>query len=630
MCFRKIVIFIGILFLLFPTFGIAKEVEQVRARIIAQNWLHHLTRQYGFGGYYGISPQIIDEEVAAFRNQVVGYNFILSPQGHILVPFRDDLPPVKLYSDSVTLRMADHSDVAEWIQEELFKIYEALDDHREELEHIDFPNTHNGRLWSLFETEPYSFTAQYEAALYGIASISLGPLLSTMWDQYDPYNMYCPLWYTGERTKTGCTATAAAQVMKYWNYPATGQGSTSYTWNNGQTDLILSRDFSQSTYHWDLMRKTYSISHTSEEKDAVARLISDVGIAFHMNYGTWGSIADPILYGPIAFPTYFKYKNTISSVYRTNYSSDSIWMQVFKNEVQNNRPCLFTIRDPNESYGHAVVVDGYRDSPSEQIHLNMGWSGSYDGWYASNNIVTGNNNWTDLNFQRAVIGIEPQTASCVSPGMPSNPSPSNGATEVSTNVTLSWSACANTTSYNVFFGTSFPLSYAGSTTSTSYSRSGLNNNTLYYWAINAIHDCGGSIIFSEGPLWSFTTIQTPLPDLTGQWDSLTQSCKNSPKGTRCTLKGKFTAQNIGNKDASSSTVKFYLSDNNTYNGGDTLLKQVSSGSIKAGGSKLINLNINLASGQTASGKYVIAVIDADNTLTESNESNNQAVYGPIP
>ena len=45
--------------------------------------------------------------------------------------------------------------------------------------------------------------------------------------------MYTPLWYTGEATVTGCVATAAAQIMKYWNFPPTGQGSTSYSWSNG-------------------------------------------------------------------------------------------------------------------------------------------------------------------------------------------------------------------------------------------------------------------------------------------------------------------------------------------------------------------------------------------------------------
>ena len=50
------------------------------------------------------------------------------------------------------------------------------------------------------------------------------PLLTTQWYQKSPYNQLCPSY-----TMTGCVATAMAQVMKYWNYPAFGRGSHSYT-----------------------------------------------------------------------------------------------------------------------------------------------------------------------------------------------------------------------------------------------------------------------------------------------------------------------------------------------------------------------------------------------------------------
>ena len=49
-----------------------------------------------------------------------------------------------------------------------------------------------------------------------------------------------------------------------------------------------------------------------------------------------------------------------------------------------------------------------------------------------------------------------------------------------------------------------------------------------------------------------------------------------------------------------------------------------------GGSKLLKLNYTLPSGQNASGKDVIAVIDPDDTIVETNELNNILVYGPIP
>lgn len=35
-------------------------------------------------------------------------------------------------------------------------------------------------------------------------------------------------------------------------------------------------------------------------------------------------------------------------------------------------------------------------------------------------------------------------------------------------------------------------------------------------------------------------------------------------------------------------------------------------------------------GESASGKYVIAVVDADNTISETDETNNTVLYGQIP
>lgn len=97
MSFRKMLILGVILFLIFSTSGagITKEVDQYRARTVAQNWLHHLKESHGFGNSEFIPPEvkIIGEEVMIYKNRVVGYNYILFPRGHIIVPFRDELPP---------------------------------------------------------------------------------------------------------------------------------------------------------------------------------------------------------------------------------------------------------------------------------------------------------------------------------------------------------------------------------------------------------------------------------------------------------------------------------------------------------------------------------------------------------
>jgi hypothetical protein len=119
-------------------------------------------------------------------------------------------------------------------------------------------------------------------------------------------------------------------------------------------------------------------------------------------------------------------------------------------------------------------------------------------------------------------------------------------------------------------------------------------------------------------------------DLTGTWTSLNKSCKNSKKGIKCNIKGKLNIQNIGIKDASSSLVRFYLSDDESYDDEDTYLKQISIGKIKSGKSMNKTLSYNFQYGETLADKYIIAVIDANDSVDEADEDNNEIAYGPLP
>ena len=142
-------------------------------------------------------------------------------------------------------------------------------------------------------------------------------------------------------------------------------------------------------------------------------------------------------------------------------------------------------------------------------------------------------------------------------------------------------------------------------------------------------DTGITSSWSTGLAVNITS--PPAPDFTGQWVSFTQTCKTTFKGNQCKESAGFTAQNIGNKDAPSTVyVGFYISGNNTFSQDDTLLKKVSVGKLKKGASKKITLSVTLPVGVTLTGKFVIAVIDPQNPIPESDENNNQIVYGPIP
>ncbi|MBM3435069.1 MAG: hypothetical protein FJY07_02500 [Bacteroidetes bacterium] len=97
------------------------------------------------------------------------------------------------------------------------------------------------------------------------------------------------------------------------------------------------------------------------------------------------------------------------------------------------------------------------------------------------------------------------------PVPPSDPSPADGAINQSINTILSWS-CADPDNdpltYDVYFGSSLPLSQvATGQTGTTFDPGPLNYSLTYFWKIIA-HDDHGNI--TEGPVWSFTTIPEPM------------------------------------------------------------------------------------------------------------------------
>ena len=237
----------------------------------------------------------------------------------------------------------------------------------------------------------------------------VGPLLTTRWDQSDPYNDLCPAG-----TATGCAATAQAQLMKYWNHPAFGTGSHSYTHDTyGQQ----AADFAHTLYDWDHMPDMPNWASSSQERLAVATLMYHIGVGVEMNYGlsfTGGSGAHNYnFFGDIspssqtALMKHFKYRPDMVTLARADYS-DAEYALLLKAELDSSRPILFSGRDPNG--GHSFVIDGYNSS--NQFHINWGWGSYCDGYYTIGSLNpsaggTGGNNGTYNQDNVALVGIRP-------------------------------------------------------------------------------------------------------------------------------------------------------------------------------------------------------------------------------
>lgn len=245
---------------------------------------------------------------------------------------------------------------------------------------------------------------------------SVSPLLGNIaWNQGDPYNLLCPTLTNAsgetERTVTGCVATATAQVMRYYKWPAKGTGSNSYTWEKG--GKTLSVDFSKSTYDWDNMTETYNSNSSTTEKNAVAKLMYDCGVSCNMEYnlssagGSAASAYDQVegLYN------YFGYDLGMEHLTRDYYKLTD-WNSIIKKEIDNSRPILY--RGTGSGGGHAFIIDGY--NASGYFHFNWGWGGSSDGYFVTTALNPGElgigGGAGGYNYNQGMtIGIQPAQAS---------------------------------------------------------------------------------------------------------------------------------------------------------------------------------------------------------------------------
>ena len=262
------------------------------------------------------------------------------------------------------------------------------------------------------------------------ASIQVDPLLTSAWDQDEPYNLYCP----GEgnnKAPTGCVATAISQVMNYWKYPEHGFGYNEYNYadytdtNFGWTYGTLSADFENTYYDWDNMVDTLHTTSDSASIKAVALLNYQCGIALNMLYKPGGSMAfvtieDNILFDTNHYPTriaaeniiprFFGYSSATEGRLRNEFSTVTGWINLLRDDLQKGRPIVFAgAAEEGPSAGHCFIVDGC--NPRLYFHINMGWGGSYDGDYRIDALSPYRYNFNSR--QQAIIGMRPPQFSSV-------------------------------------------------------------------------------------------------------------------------------------------------------------------------------------------------------------------------
>ncbi|OQX09027.1 MAG: hypothetical protein BWK80_47440 [Desulfobacteraceae bacterium IS3] len=475
-CIQKYLFFLFLLlFIVLPVKnGLAEDVNFEKAKTVAKNWLTEYVRN--FGSWAGSkNPEIASLYIITSEGQITGYNFIVSPAGHIIIQSRDELFPVKLYSETNRLDFSSTADekdeVKKWLRKELSEQVKFLKKNERSRSPRTFPKK---ELWDYLSDDVSRFSSEKRTTRSDV--LSIGPLLTTKWSQGDPYNRQCPYDSVKNcQTIVGCVATATAQILKYWSYPP-----DKYDWNN-------------------MPDKLFSYS-SQAEIDAVSRLCADIGVSVGMDYGCEASSAY-ISDVAASLQNFLSDKfHSLNATYKTReydykectfdifglcifsktviaYYSAGEWLdKFFKPEITAERPVLFGIVGDG---GHAVVADGYETSAGgTYIHINFGWGGYsfFDGWYTPDDIP----DYSNTNRQTIVVGITPYCDFNISMSSQNFPTTATGNGSISITAATSdkcrWSASTSDswitfTSGNTGIGNG-TLSYAVGYNSTGAERTG--------------------------------------------------------------------------------------------------------------------------------------------------------------
>lgn len=296
--------------------------------------------------------------------------------GYVIVAGDDRVPAVLGYSDSGSIDMQDvPASMQEWLDGLAAQIA-ALDEGAKVASHIG-----------------------------GAAPIA--PLVPAVWSQGSPYNMMFPVLSSGSNAAVGCVATAMAQVMHYWRWPARPfMTIPAYV---SETLGINMPALPPVDFNWDAMQNTFLTDDTaSDAARAVAQLSLYCAQAVQMDYQD-GSSSATVMDIPLAMFLYFDYSSTAKYLQRRFYTTQQ-WEQMVLDELTAKRPVIY--RGRKLSGGHAFICDGY--DGNGMFHFNWGWNGQSNGFFLLNVVNpedqgTGSASGTYgyILDQAALVGIEP-------------------------------------------------------------------------------------------------------------------------------------------------------------------------------------------------------------------------------
>ena len=318
------------------------------------------------------------------------YIVYLKPSGFVIVSADDSVEPIIGFADDGTYDPSSDNPLGALVAGDLEGRVDSAGNTFGLMMSLgaDLPDSPRGK-WRRFIDLAQNPADGYSLmGLTCVGDIRVLPLVQSKWSQATACGEHTYNYYTPENYPCGCMATAMAQLMRYYEYPAVPIGVHEFTIEvaglSGQTVHTRGGDGLGGPYNWTemVLRPESNCAALSEtQRQAIGAVCYDAGVAVGMNFNPTGSgafLAD----AKDALVTTFQFENAVMG-YNFGLDIHAGVNDMINPNLDAGAPVILAILNVSDVNGaHAVICDGYGyDSSTLYHHLNMGWQGIDDVWY---------------------------------------------------------------------------------------------------------------------------------------------------------------------------------------------------------------------------------------------------------
>ncbi len=364
-----------------PAFGAPKSQSDATNAI--QGWLKLDPHPFGLS----LSSKIKKTETINDTSGKALYHVVhLSPWGFVVASADDTIEPIVAFSARGDFDASATQGLASVVNIDLTKrmahVHPSPTTEREKYAYSKWQT-----LLAASPNPPPDMEISNYAAV--VSEVMVTPFLKTSWNQQedegdsiDVYDYYVPPGPAGStgNDPCGCVATAMAQVMYYFQYPTTGVGTGSYSYEvNGSaaSGNLRGGDGNGGAYQWANMPLAPNYPTTAQAEE-IGDLCYDAGISADMDYEPGGSACDDENVGPALQGTFF-YSSSQYAIDLSGLAESNILNMINAN-IDARLPAMVGINGADG--GHEILADGYGYIGATLFHhLNMGWGGADSIWY---------------------------------------------------------------------------------------------------------------------------------------------------------------------------------------------------------------------------------------------------------